>query len=67
MDPLRWRLGHVVAGPFGIVVVLRDGSLLGAQFVLLIIGLPVYFVVKAVRKQRAKANGEEDKKPAAKK
>jgi len=35
--------------------------------VVLIIGLPVYFIVKAVRKQRAKANLEEDKKPTAKK
>lgn len=33
------KASEQVAGPVGIVVVLRDGSLLGAQFVLLIIGL----------------------------
>jgi regulator of sigma E protease len=33
------KASEQVSGPVGIVVVLRDGSLLGAQFVLLIIGL----------------------------
>lgn len=33
------KASEQVSGPVGIVVVLRDGSLLGAQFVLLIVGL----------------------------
>lgn len=33
------KASEQVSGPVGIVVVLRDGSLLGAQFVLLIIGI----------------------------
>lgn len=33
------KASEQVAGPVGIIVVLKDGSLLGAQFVLLIVGL----------------------------
>lgn len=35
--------------------------------ILLIIGLPVYFILKAIRKHRAKTHVEESKKPSARK